>query len=127
MTDVTPTVSEEMEADARGVEKPEGSPELVPFISLPRRVRADFLRAVGKITERQAEIDKMTKSKKGDMSAAVTMMELLADMEDALAVVAKPEKTFRAWALEAEDAAITDLFSWYFRAFSVGESPASTS
>jgi|SRR5690554_3645984 len=120
--------SEELATEANVPARPKGSPELVPFAALPRRQRAEFLRHMAKVASAEEHIRRIAEvSDDGEYSIAdgAAMLELVADMEDTLAVVAKDPEAFRTWASQASDDAISELTNWYLARFQPGEAKAS--
>lgn len=118
----TVTKTEELAAEATPVEKPEGSPGLYPFISLPRRSRSKFLRAFDTVSEKQDALDALA-DENGEVSLAdsATLYDVLADIEDLLRVASTDGEVFDAWAAGASDADLMSLFAWYMERFQVGE------
>lgn len=126
-------------AQAIPVEKPEGSPELVPLLQLPRRKRPDVLRRLKALTERQANLpttesgeavlDPAALADPAKVSAgldtAAEMYELLADFEEMLEVVAADPDEFRKWAARVSDVALGQLAGYYMRTMQAGEAQAS--
>lgn len=120
-TDESPSMTETLAAEADRRPRPEGTPGLWPFLHLPRRQKAAFLDAIksfpsdGQIT--------------GDtpMETAAKAMALAADVEDALRIAARDGDTYRAWAKNATDEELFELFGWYMERFSPGEAVPSPS
>lgn len=123
-----PTLSEDMGAEARAakVRKPKGSPQLWPFAQLPRRARADFFKPL-----RGIDAESLAKAGKGtpDLKDAGDLFDLLANVEDALRVVAVPDAgvDFDEWAAKADDTTLLALFQWYMDRFTPGEAKPSSS
>lgn len=118
--------------------KPEGAPELVPLLQLPRRKRADVIRRLGGLRERQQHLpepgeddvpeqtEQMSpEQEKETLDRAAQMFELLADFEEMLAEVAADRDEFTAWVAQADDEQLSRLAGYYLRTFQVGEAPAS--
>lgn len=106
------------------VERPDGAPQLWPFLKLPRRKRAEFFRAMENLPtddKGEVEIDLATMT----MSQAADAFAILAELEDALRVVAADAKAFNTWALAASDEHVVQLFGWYMQRFQPGEASAS--
>lgn len=114
------TKSEDLAAEAATPAKPKGSPNLYPFAALPRRQRAQFMRKLDVVMTRQDALD-VSEDGTLELSDAAEAYELMADMEDLLAVAAEDADAFSAWAAKAGDGEITDLLTWYIARFSVGE------
>lgn len=123
-----PSLSEDMAAEARAakVKKPKGSPQLWPFAQLPRRARADFFKPL-----RGIDAESLAKAGKGtpDLKDAGDLFDLLANIEDALRVVAVPDAgvDFDEWAAKADDPTLLALFQWYMDRFTPGEAKPSSS
>ncbi|WP_346007466.1 hypothetical protein [Janibacter terrae] len=114
-------------------EKPEGSPSFIPAAGLPRRTRADFFQAIRSINLAQAE--QMQAKAEGDgpgvsMADAADAYEMLACMEEAMAIVVVPGAgaAYRRWCSQATDGDIGQLFGWYMNEMNPGEAqPSPTS
>ncbi len=114
-------LSEQMASEATPAEKPAGSPDLWPFAQLPRRIRGELLRAIKKL---EAAQDLQGESDKFEQAARA--MDLLADVEDALALAAVGNTDgFKLWARDCSDGDLTALLAWYLDRFQVGEPKAS--
>lgn len=128
-------VNEALAAEATPAVKPAGSPDLWPFMSLPRRQRARFLGLIGPILSHADDLDGIRKSlqeqegKDADPQEAFRHAEvaynLAADIEDALALTAAPGQDFAGWARTASDDDLMGLLNWYMETFQPGEANAS--
>lgn len=119
---------EALAAEAVPAQRPDGAPDLWPFLSLPRRQRAKMLATLGNLTSRQAALDRLADADgEMDLADAAQAYELLADAEDMLAVAAVDPAAYGDWAAKATDADLTRLLAWYMERFQVGEAPASPS
>lgn len=122
-----PSLSEDMAAEARAakVRKPKGSPQLWPFAQLPRRARAEFFKPL-----RGIDAASLAKAGKGtpDLKDAGDLFDLLANVEDALRVVAVADAgvDFDEWATKADDTTLLALFQWYMDRFTPGEAKPSS-
>jgi hypothetical protein len=113
-------------------EKPDGAPDLWPFLKLPRRSRASFLRAIGVLQLRSTELEEARAVDGGEEGTAspeiaAATYDLLADAEDVLVMTAPPgrEDVVRDWCAAASDEAVMQLLRWYMDRFDVGEAQAS--
>lgn len=131
------SLSDEMAADVKPVKKPRGAPALWPFLQLPRRKRAEFLRGVAAVQSRQEQIEKAAEAVKAaagqadanegvGIAQAADLYDILADIEELLLVVASDAEAFTKWANAASDDALSDLLFWYMERFQVGEARASS-
>lgn len=133
--DEAPGLSSQLVAEdvREKVDKPEGSPSFIPAAGLPRRTRADFFHAIRNIDLSQAK--SMQDKAEGDessvsMADAADAYEMLACMEEAMALVVVPGAggAFRRWAASADDGDIGQLFGWYMSEMNPGEAkPSPTS
>lgn len=126
-------------ANEAPAEPPPGAPELVPLLQLPRRRRADVVRRLGELRKHQNELpqavqageqpdpdaERTPEQEQAMLDQAAGMFDLLADMEEMLAEVAKDRQAFDAWLSQADDQALTALAGYYLRTFQVGEAQAS--
>lgn len=128
------STSEKMAAEAVKPKKPRGAPNLWPFQALPRRQRAQFLKAFGKVQERSeklAELDKKAKAdgdeeQVGNLGDLADVYDLMADLEDALRLAAKDTDAFDKWVAGCTDNDLSALSQWYMERFDVGEASASS-
>lgn len=118
--------TEAVAAEVNPPEKPAGSPNLWPFQGLPRRKRATFLRMLEPVLPALQGVDVGADGTAG-IGAAAALYAAMADLQDALAVVAVNHGAFMAWADKAPDGDLIGLASWYLARFSVGEAEASPS
>lgn len=122
-----PTFSEQVEDEAVPREKPEGSPDLIPFKAVPRRRRADMMRAFETVQGKQDELEAIkAESEKDDAEGstagrAAVIFDLLADCEEMLTFAAVDAEVFRTWASSCEDNDLMALFGWYCSRFQMGE------
>lgn len=133
--DESPGLASELVAEEvrEKTEKPEGSPSFIPAGGLPRRTRADFFNAIRSINLSQAQ--QMQAKAEGEesgvsMADAADAYEMLACMEEAMAIVVVPGAgpAFRRWAASATDGDMSQLFGWYMSEMSPGEAqPSPTS
>lgn len=124
--DVEPATSELMAAEANPPAKPKGSPAVVPFAALPRRAKAAFFTHFQKVMERGPLLDELTTDTEVDAGDAALLYEVLADIEDALTVIAVDTDAMEAWLTQAGDAQLLELVFWYADRFQVGEAKASS-
>jgi hypothetical protein len=120
-------------------EKPEGSPAVVPLLQLPRRRRAEVVRKLGNLRERQRDLpdigdaealadddaERTPEQEKAMLDRAAAMFDLFADFEELLVEVAEDPEAMRAWLTSADDQALSALTGYYMRTFQAGEAPAS--
>lgn len=133
--DESPGMAAELVAEdvREKTEKPEGSPSFIPAGGLPRRTRADFFNAIRSINLGQAQ--QMQAKAEADeagvsMADAADAYEMLACMEEAMAIVVVPGAggAYRRWCAQASDGDIGQLFGWYMSEMSPGEAqPSPTS
>lgn len=133
----SPVTSDGLAAEASGEEpvRPDGMPDLRPLFELPRRVRAQYLRAVDRMTmsiRGNAELVALEGASEEEASARIAsspsmltvtadLAEMAADIEDALVLVAVDPVVFAAWAAKAPDEALTQAFAFYQTASQPGE------
>lgn len=101
--------------------RPEGTPGLWPFLQLPRRQKALFYAAI----KNYPENGKIPGETTFEKVAATTA--LVADVEDALRIVARDSDVFQSWSKKATDEDVLGLFGWYMERFQVGEASPSPS
>src|SRR3989304_3022918 len=117
-----PSTSEEMAAEANPPKKPDGSPPLVPFAALPRRAKAKFFAPFRSVLDNGDILEG-----KGNVAAQASVVyEVLADVEDALRIIAADNDAMDTWMTEAPDEALLELLFWYADRFQVGEASASS-
>lgn len=116
--------AEKIEAEVLKAEKPDGAPDMIPFKAVPRRRRAELMRKLTALQEREAEV----KAVRGDNAEAgatpeqaAVVFDFLADLEELLVEAAMDPEAFTAWANSCEDRELTALFGWYVTTFQVGE------
>ena len=120
---------------------PEGTPELLPVLRLPRMRRADAYDALGLIQAQQREVKTLSGepavSEEAAEGAEVKPVELdplsygaqyrvIAYIEQYLGVVAKDPVAFAAWAADVRDADLVKAFNVYIRTTQPGEAESST-
>lgn len=113
--------------------KPEGAPDFVPLLQLPRRRRAEVIRLVKGLVKKQKELGlsespdaeniELTddEQQERNLDRAAAMFELLAEFEDLLRAVARDPEHFAAWIENANDADLSAAAGWYMRTFQTGE------
>ena len=120
----TEPISDQMAQDATPPRKPKGAPALWPFQQLPRRQRAQFLRALKKVEDTshsvQSDADE-DEDESSQLERAAASYEMLADLQDTLRLAARDADAFDEWANAAADADLTALSNWYMDRFQVGE------
>lgn len=129
-----PQKADDYAAEANPPEKPAGSPELLAPIDVPRRRRAEMLRALGALGKRSVELgviaEDLSEPDKeldfDDFAAAAGLLDLVADIEETLAVCAADPDAFAEWAKRADEGDLLALFSWYTAQFAPGEASASS-
>lgn len=120
--EATESFAEKVEDEAVPKAKPEGSPDLIPFKAVPRRQRADMMRAFEKVQASQEELAKHQSDDEASTPArAAVIFDLLADCEEMLTLAAVNPETYTAWARTADDNDLMALFGWYCSRFQVGE------
>lgn len=134
--DSAPSVTEELAADAASdkVEYPEGAPELLPVLALPRLKRADYYEAMSAVAvaQKATKLDAFD-DKAGDRPVEVKLTQmagftrLVGAIEDLLAIVAVDLDAFRAWSAKVPDAELVQLFNAYQAATQPGEASSSAS
>lgn len=127
-------LSEQMAEEAKPTRKPAGSPNLYPFMALPRRTKAEFFRLFGHVLERKDHLpvqdeaaEQVKDDDQGKIGQLAVVYDLLADMQDGLRLAAEDPDAYDAWCNAADDQKLSDLFSWYMQRFQVGEAKASPS
>jgi hypothetical protein len=89
--------------------KPAGSPDLTPWHLATRRQRASFGPVMDAVTA-------LTGPSRGVKAQEYTLsLNLGADLEDALVVMALNPPAARDWLQKAEDDDLMALFGWYMR------------
>ncbi|MCK2237707.1 MULTISPECIES: hypothetical protein [unclassified Crossiella] len=111
-----PDIIERLNTEAQGATAqalPQDTPELRPWLGLPRRDRAEVIR---RFTSIRPHLDKLstpptTADQAEVLGQAADGYALMADIEDLLAVAAVDENMFRSWALTATDESLLALFT----------------
>lgn len=123
--------TEALADEATPAVKPPGSPELWPFLKLPRRQRAQFMQQVGPLMDKSESLSDLKElaDDDGTVSAeeAADLFAMLADIEDVLRTTANDPAKFDRWAREAPDDQLMELLAWYMQTFQPGEAQASPS
>ena len=125
-------LSERMADEANPPARPDGSPDLWPFLSLPRRGRAEFLRKLAAVQTAMDGLGFTPEDTGGfTLSDGAAVFDLMADVEDLLSLAVAPvdgaAAAFRAWSAAATDTALMELMAWYVAQFQPGEATASPS
>jgi len=142
------------EAAAETLEYPEGAPELLPVLALPRMRRADAYEVLGHIQDQQRQVKQLERDDDDDLDsddadeqnedAELKPVELdplsygaqyrvVAYIEQYLGVVAKSPKAYAAWVAGpngddgVSDADLVKTFNVYMRKAQPGEAASSTS
>lgn len=135
-TDVEkPSTSEQLADDAASqtVEYPDGCPELVAVLRLPRLRRADYYDAMAVVSALQKTVGAVERVTDDSLPMAVRLSEgadltrLLAALEDVLVAVAADAAVFREWAMSADDIVLTQAFNAYIARTQPGEARSSAS
>lgn len=121
-------MSEQVAADAQAAKtvKPAGSPNLWPFLHLPRRQKAQFFHKLEGLpvdAEGNFELD----MSHADMGDAAKVYDLLADIEDAMRLSATDTGAYDEWTRSCSEQDLLNLFSWYMERFQPGEAAPSPS
>lgn len=140
---------DELAADvaAETADYPEGCPEFIPVLALPRMRRADAYEALGQIQAQQRQVKSVepdssededaTPADAGDEAAEVKPVEIdpasygaqyrvIAYIEQYLGVVALSPKAFAEWAANVSDTDLVRAFNVYIRKTQPGEAESST-
>lgn len=137
VTPEQPAITDELAQDAAadGVEYPHGTPELRPVLRMPRRERPAYYNAMAEVSSLQKNAhrpDGSAADPEADdrpmeirLTEVARQAELIAAIEDLLAVVAADEPGFRVWALEVEDSTLVQVFNVYIRKTQPGEAQSS--
>lgn len=122
-TDESPekSLSDTLAEESQRKPRPEGTPGLWPFLQLPRRLKAQFYAAIKNYPEDGVIAGDTVFEKVANTTA------LVADVEDALRIVARDSDVFRDWAKRATDEDVLGLFGWYMERHQVGEASPSPS
>lgn len=145
------------DAAAETLEYPEGAPELLPVLALPRMRRADAYEVLGHIQDQQRQVKQLERDDEGEPTgdpdlddglteedAELKPVELdplsygaqyrvVAYIEQYLGVVAKSPKAYAAWVAGpngndgVSDADLVKTFNVYMRRSQPGEAASSTS
>jgi hypothetical protein len=139
-----PDKVDELAADveAETAEYPEGAPEFLPVLKLPRMRRADAYEALGQIQaqQRQVKTAEDAPAEESDEDAAdgeVKPVEIdplsygaqyrvIAYIEQYLGVVARDPGAFAKWAVDVSDGDLVKTFNVYIRKTQPGEAESST-
>jgi hypothetical protein len=131
----TTTTVEALASDAtsQDVAYPDGCPELIPVLRLPRSRRADYYDAMSRVSEMQRSASGAEKVADESRPVEIRLAEvadmnrMLAAIEDLLAVVAADPDEFRAWALDVDDSILVEAFNAYIARTQPGEASSSAS
>ena len=118
------TKSEALAAEAT-VRKPANAPEFLPMIALSRRQRAEFVRALAAIEKRSAALEAAASQESPDLDSGAVILEVLADIEDLLRVVAVDKDAYDRWVSECDDEDLSAALTWYMERNPLGEPKAS--
>lgn len=114
------------EDEQHSTQKPANSPALKPWASLTRRQRANYQK-IWSANMPPALLQDMASDDASEREIDLSKIgfgfafSYLADVEDALEVVAIAPEQYRAWAQKASDDELRDLFSWYQENHASGE------
>lgn len=122
-------ITDEQQADAQKPKRPRGAPQLVPYTAVNRRTRAALWRHLAPVMEVQERLAAAGLDAGAEVPASfgADVMEMAADVEDALRVLAVEPDAFEAWAIKSDDGDLLSLLVWYLDRFQVGEATASSS
>lgn len=118
------------EATAKVPAKPKGSPTLAPLTQLRRRRRAEFRAALTKgispeLAKRIQGGGNIEDVDEAELLGTEGLLDYavhyLANIEDALAVVALDRDAFDEWAAKCSDEDLEGLFAWYSAKYPTGE------
>lgn len=134
----TETLADDVAAESLTFEP--GTPELLPHLAMPRVRRAKAYGALGAV---QAQNEKANPKRgddadEDDPAASDAPVEIdpaeygeryliLGLIEEYLAVCAKDEEAFRAWALTVDDSVLIKTFNVYMKVNQPGEASSSAS
>jgi hypothetical protein len=148
-----PDAVDQMAADveAETADYPEGAPEFLPVLKLPRMRRADAYEALGQIQAEQRKVKRVARAEDDDADTgegepagdeagedvAPKPVELdplsygaqyrvIAYIEQYLGVVAQDPKAYATWAVGVGDADLVKTFNTYIRKTQPGEAESST-
>jgi hypothetical protein len=142
------------DVEAENADYPEGAPEFLPVLKLPRMRRADAYEALGLIQAEQRKVKRVersdedepadaelgegpTQGDEGEGEDKVKPVELdplsygaqyrvIAYIEQYLGVVAQDPKAYATWAVGVGDADLVKTFNTYIRKTQPGEAESST-
>lgn len=134
-SDLTPTATDAMSADAAPREFPKDAPALVPYLRLPFRKRAKFFRGFGELQEMQEKLSALDKKRKRAknpsqetlIEQATLLYELYGSMDDLMRVAAVDTEKYEEWVETHSDDEFQDLFSIYVERSQPGEASSSAS
>ncbi len=137
---VTEALADDVAAETATFEP--GTPELLPHLQMPRMRRAKAYGALGAVQAQNAKINPKAAEKASDDKPADDApvevedidpaeygerYKILGLIEEYLAVCAKDEAAFRAWALDVSDNVLITTFNVYMRVNQPGEATSSAS
>lgn len=112
---------------AETMQQMSGAPTLRAVHQLNRRRRAELTHLLGDILPRSARLEKaIAESSSGVTIQDADVMDLLADVEDLLAMLAVDSDNFAMWATEATDVQLLALFAQFAGSFQSGEANSSS-
>jgi hypothetical protein len=140
------------DVEAENLDYPEGAPEFLPVLKLPRMRRADAYEALGLIQAEQRKVKRVERvdedepadaepgedtTQGGEGEDEVKPVELdplsygaqyrvIAYIEQYLGVVAQDPKAYATWAAGVSDADLVKTFNTYIRKTQPGEAKSST-
>lgn len=145
--DATPTteaLADDVAAETLSFES--GTPELLPHLAMPRVRRAKAYGALGAVQAQNEKANPKKVDSSGDTAAAgeddpaasdapveIDPSEygerylILGLIEEYLAVCARDEDAFRAWALSVDDSVLIKTFNVYMKVNQPGEATSSAS
>lgn len=133
------------DVEAETADYPEGAPEFLPVLKLPRMRRADAYEALGLIQAEQRKVKRVERAETDDAIEADTdqageelkpveldplsygaQYRVIAYIEQYLGVVAQDPKAYATWATGVSDADLVKTFNTYIRKTQPGEAKSST-
>lgn len=134
-TDLGPTATDAMSADAAPREFPADAPPLIPYLRLPFRKRAKFFKGFGELQEMQEKLSALDKKRKRAknpgqdvlIEQASLLYELYGSMDDLMRIAAVDQEKYEEWVENHSDDQFQDLFSIYVERSQPGEASSSAS
>lgn len=110
-------------------QRPPGMPPLRPYRTLSRRERAQLARGIKPILAaadafEDVTDEDMSSEDSGELLAVAA--ETVADMQDALVIVAVDPPAWLEWAEDVTDGEVRAAFAWYMARFEVAKALASS-